>query len=40
MIPEKQMVIVKTGFYNRLEVDKKKRPVQVKLFAEELSKIM
>ncbi|WP_288243607.1 serine hydrolase [uncultured Chryseobacterium sp.] len=40
MIPEKQMVIVKTGFYNRLDVDEKKRPVQVKLFAEEFSKII
>lgn len=40
MIPEKQMVIVKTGFYNRLEVDQKKRPLQVKLFAEEFSKMI
>ncbi|MEC3874421.1 serine hydrolase domain-containing protein [Chryseobacterium salviniae] len=40
MIPEKQMIIVKTGFYNSLEVDKKKRPLQVKLFAEEFSKMM
>ncbi|NML56888.1 serine hydrolase domain-containing protein [Chryseobacterium cheonjiense] len=40
MIPEKQMVIVKTGFYNRLDVDEKKRPLQVKLFAEEFSRIM
>lgn len=40
MIPEKNMVIVKTGFYNRLDVDKKKRPLQVKLFAEEFARIM
>lgn len=40
MIPEKQMVIVKTGFYNRLDEDEKKRPLQVKLFAEEFSKMM
>lgn len=40
MIPDKQMVIVKTGFYNRLDVDEKKRPLQVKLFAEEFSRIM
>lgn len=39
MIPEKNMVIVKTGFYNRLEVDKKLRPLQVKLLTEELTKI-
>ena len=39
MIPEKNMVIVKTGLYNRLEVDKKQRPVQVKLLAEELTSI-
>lgn len=39
MIPEKNMVIVKTGFYNRLDVDKKKRPVQVKLLVEELSRL-
>lgn len=31
MIPDQNMVIVKTGFYNRLEVDKKMRPLQVKL---------
>ncbi|SEM28851.1 CubicO group peptidase, beta-lactamase class C family [Chryseobacterium taichungense] len=40
MIPEKKMVIVKTGFYNRLDVDEKKRPLQVKLFAEEFAKII
>lgn len=40
MIPEKQMVIVKTGFYNRLDEDEKKRPLQVRLFAEELSKMI
>lgn len=40
MIPQKQMVIVKTGFYNRLDVDEKKRPLQVKLFAEEFSRII
>ncbi|MCU7619349.1 beta-lactamase family protein [Chryseobacterium sp. PBS4-4] len=39
MIPEKNMVIVKTGLYNKLEVDDKKRPLQVALLAEELSKI-
>ena len=37
MIPEKKMVIVKTGFYNRLEVDEKQRPLQVQLLVEELS---
>ncbi len=36
MIPEKNMVIVKTGLYNRLDVDKKKRPLQVKLLVDEL----
>jgi len=39
MIPEKNMVIVKTGLYNKLEVDEKQRPLQVKLLAEELSKL-
>jgi len=38
-IPEKNMVIVKTGLYNRLETDKKQRPLQVKILVEELSKI-
>lgn len=37
MIPEKNMVIVKTGFYNRLSVDEKMRPHQVQILAEELS---
>jgi len=39
MIPEKKIVIVKTGFYNRLDVDKKQRPLQVKLLTEELCKL-
>ncbi|MBW7674325.1 serine hydrolase domain-containing protein [Chryseobacterium chendengshani] len=39
MIPEKKMVVVKTGFYNRLDVDKKQRPLQVKLLIDELCKI-
>jgi CubicO group peptidase (beta-lactamase class C family) len=39
MIPEKKMVIVKTGFYNRLEVDEKQRPLQVKLLVEELTEM-
>lgn len=38
MIPDKKIVIVKTGFYNRLEVDEKQRPTQVKLMIEELVK--
>jgi CubicO group peptidase (beta-lactamase class C family) len=38
MIPEKNMVIVKTGLHNRLEVDKKLRPVQVKLLVDELTR--
>lgn len=37
MVPEKNMVIVKTGFYNRLEVDEKQRPLQTKLLIEELT---
>jgi CubicO group peptidase (beta-lactamase class C family) len=40
MIPEKQLVIVKTGFYNRLDVDDKKRPLQVKIFAEEFARMI
>lgn len=40
MISEKNMVIVKTGFYNRLDVDKKQRPVQVGLMIEELSALL
>jgi len=39
MIPEREMVVVKTGFYNRLDVDKKQRPLQVKLMAEQLGAI-
>lgn len=39
MIPEQNMVIVKTGFYNRLEVDKKKRPLQVRLLIDSLCRI-
>lgn len=38
MIPDTKMVIVKTGLYNRLEVDEKLRPVQVKLLVDELAK--
>lgn len=37
MIPEKNMVIVKTGLHNRLDVDQKKRPLQVALLVKELS---
>ncbi|WP_223609344.1 serine hydrolase [Chryseobacterium sp. OSA05B] len=37
MVPEKNMVIVKTGFYNRLEVDRKQRPLQVKLIIDQLT---
>lgn len=40
MVPEKNMVIVKTGFYNRLEVDKKMRPFQVNFLVEELSRLI
>lgn len=36
MIPDKNIVIVKTGFYNKLEVDDKKRPFQVKILIDEL----
>ena len=39
IIPEKNMVIVKMGHYNRLEVDDLLRPLQVQTFAEELSAI-
>jgi CubicO group peptidase (beta-lactamase class C family) len=39
IIPDKKMVIVKTGLYNGLDVDKKKRPLQVKLLVKELSVI-
>ncbi|WP_435523637.1 hypothetical protein [Chryseobacterium indoltheticum] len=37
MIPEKKMVIVKTGLYNKLEVDQKKRPLQVQILIDELT---
>ncbi len=40
MIPDKKMVIVKTGNYNRLEVDKKLRPLQVKFLVQELCQMM
>lgn len=36
--PGKKMVIVETGFYNRLDSDKKQRPLQVKLLTKELCK--
>ncbi len=39
MIPEQNMVIVKTGFYNRLEVDKKMRPLQVRSLINSLCRI-
>lgn len=39
IIPEKNMVIVKTGLYNRLDVDEKKRPSQVKLLVDEFSRL-
>lgn len=39
MIPDKKIVIVKTGLYNRLEVDKKLRPVQVKLLADKFASV-
>lgn len=39
IIPEKKMVIVKTGLYNRLEVDKKMRPLQVRFLVNELCNI-
>lgn len=38
-IPEKNMVIVKTGFDPRLAVDKKLRPIQVNFLVEELTKM-
>lgn len=37
IVPEKNMVIVKMGHFNRLEVDEKLRPLQVQMFAEQLS---
>lgn len=39
IIPDQNMVIVKTGFYNKLEVDEKKRPLQVKILIDELLRI-
>lgn len=39
MIPEKKIVIVKTGLYNKLEVDEKKRPLQVQILIDELMSI-
>lgn len=39
VVPEKNMVIVKMGHYNRLEVDECLRPLQVQTFAEELSAV-
>lgn len=36
MIPEKKMVIVKTGLCNHLKVDEKQRPLQVRLLIKEL----
>ncbi|MCD9854453.1 beta-lactamase family protein [Epilithonimonas sp. JDS] len=35
IIPEENLVIVKTGMYNRLKVDEKKRPTQAKLLVQE-----
>ena len=35
MIPEQKMVIVKTGLFNRLDVDEKLRPCQVRLLIDE-----
>ncbi|MFL9835845.1 hypothetical protein ABS765_17655, partial [Chryseobacterium sp. ST-37] len=35
MIPEKNMIIVKTGFYNTLETDSKLRPTQVQMLVDE-----
>lgn len=40
MIPEKNMVIVKTGLYNRLKVDKKLRPLQVRSLISEIAHII
>ncbi len=39
MIPDKNIVIVKTGLSNSLEVDKKKRPHQVQLLVDEIIKM-
>lgn len=38
MIPDKNMVIVKTGLNNSLDVDAKKRPLQVRLLVDEICK--
>jgi len=38
MIPDKNMVIVKTGLNNSLDVDDKKRPLQVRLLVDEICK--
>ncbi|WP_312078548.1 serine hydrolase [Chryseobacterium sp.] len=35
MIPQKNMVIVKTGFYNKLKTDSKLRPTQVQMLVDE-----
>lgn len=35
IIPEQKMVIVKTGHYNRLDIDEKLRPCQVRLLIDE-----
>lgn len=40
IIPEKDLIIVKTGFFNRLDVDEKKRPLQVKLLVGEITKLV
>ncbi|MFY1045992.1 serine hydrolase domain-containing protein [Chryseobacterium sp. GP-SGM7] len=39
IVPDKNMVIVKTGFYNKLEVDDKKRPLQVKILVDEIKNL-
>lgn len=39
IVPDKNIVIIKTGLYNRLEVDKKLRPKQVNVLIEELINI-
>ncbi|MDP9956054.1 CubicO group peptidase (beta-lactamase class C family) [Epilithonimonas hungarica] len=40
VIPGKNLIIVKTGFYNRLDVDEKKRPLQVNILVEEISALV
>lgn len=40
MIPDEKTVIVKTGLYNRLEVDEKLRPIQVKIMVDEFKNYM